>query len=464
MSLSERLKEIKGRSAIVRRVNLPASLKLETCYEQVSLKYDQVTPIQKTDYIALLAKLFLAAKAGEISKLSLREMRLSASCLFDGESKLADNSKFLGQFLDAQRSIRSRATVKRLIHAYFLHFDPKHSGIKQIGMFLRETVGSIPASSKWVWPERHRKFQLFDPTQATERVARVLVSSQNPRKELNELGLSGPLMVSGFSANAFLNVLHLTERSLMSNPRNGDVERIIAWIEADDGGIYYSAHRSAVANTFLRPWNLRDPDPALRQKIQTFLLEKLSDPRIDRGAWLGTDDTAREVMTRWLAKATLEQFLKVVDRVAAKHQWEYRRAFWNAYIGKGVVANAWVAFGSTGAQVARGIADATADSLMRRFATLAGANPDQAVLLLSIGDLVIADWSHNGRLRIWRRGNPSAPDFSQPSYIAVELRADSEFDTVHLPPDGWQSKAESYIRRHTGIKLQASEYLPTQAG
>jgi hypothetical protein len=128
------------------------------------------------------------------------------------------------------------------------------------------------------------------------------------------------------------------------------------------------------------------------------------------------------------------------------------------------VANAWVAFGSNGAQVARRIAENTADSLMRRFATLGGSGADQAVLLLSIGDLIIADWSHNGRLRIWRRGNPSAPEFNLPSYVASDLRTDSEFDTVHLPPDGWQGKAEAYIRRHTGIKLLEAEYMPRRMG
>src|SRR5207253_3012307 len=132
-----------------------------------------------------------------------------------------------------------------------------------------------------------------------------------------------------------------------------------------------------------------------------------------------------------------------------------------AYINKRMVGNAWVAFGSNGAHVARQIAKSTDDKLMRRFATLGGASSDQAVLLLSIGDLVIADWSHNGRLRIWRRGNESAPEFSLPSYLAPDLRADSDFDTVHLPPDGWQRKAETYIRRHTGISLTEAEYMPS---
>ena len=165
-------------------------------------------------------------------------------------------------------------------------------------------------------------------------------------------------------------------------------------------------------------------------------------------------------MIRWLAQATLEQFLKVVDRVAPNHQWDYRRAFWNAYIERRAVGNAWVAFGSSGTQIAKRLADHSGDALMRRFATLMAASSDHAVLLLQIGDLVIADWSHNGRLRIWRRSNPNAPELNRSSYLAAELRGDADFETVHRPPDGWQSKAEAHIRKHTGIRLNEAEYMP----
>ncbi len=398
MSLSERLKELKGARILIRRPQLPLSLKIERSYNQVSQKYDQITPVRKVDYDALLTKLQLVAKSRAMATLSQREMRLSASCLFDGEIRLADDHNFLAQFLDAQRSIRSRVAIRRLIHAYCSHFETGHPGIRQIGIFLREAVSTIPSSKRWVWPERHRQFGLFDPAQAPARLAELTINSLNPRKKLEEIGLGGQLMVSGLSANVFLSALKLIQRNLSTDPKLEDVDRVIAWVQDDDGKMYYSAHRGAVANTLLLPWTKRIPDQNIRQKVQSFLLDKLSDPRIDRGAWLGVDDTARDVMIRWLAQATLEQFLKVVDRVAAKHQWDYRRAFWNAYIEKSVVANAWVAFGSNVAQVARRIAENTADSLMRRFATLGGSGADQAVLLLSIGDLIIADW--NSLLRI----------------------------------------------------------------
>jgi hypothetical protein len=459
MSLSERINELKSLRSIVRPPRLRSTTKIERSCDELTKRYEQIGSVASFDYTALLAKLQSVAQSREISSLSLREMRLAASCLFDGDPRLAEDGKFLELYLGALRSIRSRLAIKRLIHTYCVHFDQRHPGIRQIGMFLREAVSTIPANRQWLWPKRHQSHGLFNPTQAPERLCELAMTSQNPRKELETAGLGG-LLAGGLSSAVFLNALTLTERRLTTNPTIEDVDRIVAWVKAAHGEIYYSAHRGAIANALLLPWRTRTPEELVREKIQRFLVENLGDPRIDRGAWLGTDEAAREVITRWLAQATLEQFLKVVDRVAEKHQWDYRRAFWSAYIEKGFVANAWVAFGSTGAHVARNIAQTTSDSLMSRFGTLSGSGVDQAVLLLNIGDLIVADWSHNGRLRIWRKGNAAAPRFNLSNYAASELRANSDFDTVHSPPDGWQGKAENYIRKHTGIRLTERDYLP----
>ena len=464
MSLKERLTELDGRRTIIRRIRLPVSLNIERSYHQVSLKYDHVGSMEKVDYEALQAKLRLAAKSDTVSSLSQRDMRLCASCLFDGDPHLADDLEFLDKFLDALLPTRSRVAIKRLIHAYFNHFNAESRSIRRIGKFLREAISTIPTSRHWSWTERHQQLKLFDPTSVVEQLASVAMESLDPTKAFEERGLSGQLMVSTLAVAVFLRVLQLTEDKLTSNPQLESVDRVIAWVESDGGGMRYFGNRGSIANALLLPWTKGNPDEDIRQKIQSFLLNKLSDPRVDGGAWLGTKDAALGVMTRWLAQATLEQFLKVVDHVAAKHQWEYRRAFWNAYIEKRVVENAWVAFGTSGAEVARRIAERTTDNLMRQFATLSGAGSDQAVLLLSIGDLIIADWSHNGRLRVWRRGNPSAPEFSLRSYLASDLRNGSEFDTVHIPSDGWQAKAEAYIRRHTGIRMLESEYMPSGFG
>ena len=133
MSLSERIGELKALRVIVRAPRLPERTKIERIYDELCIRYEEISRIDKVDYAALLGKLRSAARVRDLSSLSLRDMRLSASCLFEGETKLADDQRFLELYLGALRSIRSRLAIKRLIHAYCAHFDEKHSGIRQIG-------------------------------------------------------------------------------------------------------------------------------------------------------------------------------------------------------------------------------------------------------------------------------------------------------------------------------------------
>jgi hypothetical protein len=460
LSLKERIDELKQTRTIVRAPRLPLTLKIQQSLDRLT-RYSgvAVSSIHAIDYEAILSKLG-PSPAQALSQLTIRELRLVASCLFDTKRQLANDHEFLDKFLDSLRSIKSRIAVKRLIHTYCTHFDPNHTGIKRIGGFLTEVM--LKRDWRWDWPKRHREHKIFDPAFVVQHLAGRTNDSQDPKAVLEEAGLGGQLLSSGLSTHVFLTALKAVQKKLETNPKLEHVDQAIAWVQSDSNAKHFTAHYAALANALLLPWADRDPAGGIREKTQTFLLSNLGDPRIDKGPWLRPNPLAHEIMNRWLAQATLEQFLKVVDRVAARHQWEYRRAFWSAYIEKRVVGNSWVVFGSDGAHVARRLAEESTDKFMSKFATLSGASPNQSVLLLKIADLVIADWSHNGRLRIWRKGNLNSPEFDRPSYLAAELRAKPDFEIPHLPPDGWQRKAESYIRKQSGIRVAEYEYMPSR--
>jgi hypothetical protein len=430
VSLRERVQDLAGIRTIIRPPRLPVTARIEQSLAQVIERYDRPVKVDKVEYDVLSARL----RAGySLSNLTLREIRLAASCLCEGESRPIDDSRFLTQYLDVLRSIRSRIAVRRLIGTYISHFDPNHPGIRQIGGFLTEAMSSL--GCRWEWPERHRKFKLFDPDLVPLQLFHLTRRSDKPREELAKAGLVGSLSASNLSAHVFLEAMKDARTHL--EPSIEGVDRLAAWVRGAGTRMHFSEYRNVFADTLLLPWTSKTPDNHLRNRIQNCVLEFLGDPRMDKVSWLRSDAAAQAVIVRWLAEATLEQFLKVVDRVAPKHQWEYRKAFWSAYIEKQVVSNSWVAFGTAGADVARRLAETSDDKLMRQFATLGGASSDQAVLLLQIDDLIIADWSHNGRLRIWKRGGPNTPEFGSTSYLAAQLRASAEFQIWHLPPDGW---------------------------
>jgi hypothetical protein len=92
MSLSERLDELRRAGAIIRLPRLPRKLMIEQSFDRVSARFEHLRPIAQVDYDALVAKLRSVANSRSLSTLTLREMRLAASCLFDGEQKrLADD-------------------------------------------------------------------------------------------------------------------------------------------------------------------------------------------------------------------------------------------------------------------------------------------------------------------------------------------------------------------------------------
>src|SRR5260370_28448095 len=159
---------------------------------------------------------------------------------------------------------------------------------------------------RWDWPERHKRFKLFDPAEAPRLLAELTIDSGDPRGELEKVGLTGQLLSSGLSAHIFLAALKVIQERLETGARVEEVDRAIAWVGAENGSTHFLAHRSALANALLLPWSERDPEQEIHRRIQSYLFDNLGDPRIDGGSWTGTDDDARAVMVRWLAQATLE--------------------------------------------------------------------------------------------------------------------------------------------------------------
>ena len=73
---------------------------------------------------------------------------------------------------------------------------------------------------------------------------------------------------------------------------------------------------------------------------------------------------------------------------------------------------------------------------------------------MRIGDLVFAEWSHNGRLRGWDADSQRKPEFYKDRYFRDELCENSSYDIVHHHKGKWVSDVERYIIQQTGIRLQ----------
>ncbi|NLH82867.1 MAG: hypothetical protein GX458_18785, partial [Phyllobacteriaceae bacterium] len=177
---------------------------------------------------------------------------------------------------------------------------------------------------------------------------------------------------------------------------------------------------------------------------------------------------SRQIARRWLTELTLRQFLDVVDRVAAENQWKYRRAFWNALWEKDAVDAAWVIFESHGAHEARRMFGEEIE-----FGRFDGpVQPGHAVLLMKIGRLTVAEWSHASPCTVW---DAARDEHGPPLYRALyppetlkkpHLAATSEDDLAGRgvfyhrgsASYAWQERIADFLRRHARVNLTRNSY------
>ena len=178
----------------------------------------------------------------------------------------------------------------------------------------------------------------------------------------------------------------------------------------------------------------------------------------DKG-WRFVDEKSIKLVFRWLIGESLEQFFSIIDSMALEHQWKYRKAFWKAYYDKGVLDEAWVAFGPGAILHARRLFGANFSAGELEGAT----QSNQSVLIIKIKDLVLAEWSHNGKCRAWKSNDKFSPATYKSKYYGSSLRTSSMKIVKTLQQDGishqqsenyhWQRRLAEFIYDETGIRM-----------
>ncbi len=185
------------------------------------------------------------------------------------------------------------------------------------------------------------------------------------------------------------------------------------------------------------------------------------DPRAKPAKWRTVMDQspgAYAVLLRWLTRASVLQFLDIVDRsmpdVPSKLMWSYRRAFWMSYLmGDGTAPTidaAWVAFGAYGARLARKAAQESGDRSFSAFGLQYDKSADHAALIIKMGDLLIVDWSHSAKYNVWRKGDKRQPELFKDRYAIGELYSAPLQDSHSSPATyTWQKKLARVIEGKT---------------
>lgn len=419
-------------------------------------------PPHQPDLAALWKRLDAADRSGNYAAITDGDWRDSPWCGWRVEGSaapLVQRLTFARRYSQWIEGRQRKGDYRRLIQAWLLHFN-RENPPRSAATLIIKACAMWP---EWLWAQRHASLDLFDVENGPANLAGHVLDDTRPVREvLRERGLGEWLQTGGYAEAAFAAALVDVPRRLrlsVSEARGLDlVRRTLEWAESSSGDIQFPNLRAPVAEALLVPWLQSAPPKAVERTITSFLLKAFGDPRMQRTRWNGVNDSATNVFKRWLTGATLEAFIRVIERVAEKDHWKYRKAFWMAYYRAGHVLDAWVVLGPEAKWISREFADLKGQSAE----LIKPLQSNHSVLLLRIGNLVVADWSHNGKCRVWREGDLYAPKLYRTKYEAGDLRAATDFEVVHhgSSAGGWQLKIHDHIRGLTGIRLSSSNYMP----
>lgn len=211
---------------------------------------------------------------------------------------------------------------------------------------------------------------------------------------------------------------------------------------------------SLYANALLGHWHRQgsDPDETTKRVIQNFMIDQFGDPRIKKMIWNDAGE-AKSVLLRWLVAQSLDLMLHVLSASNDTGQWKERAEFWRGYIEIDVVTDAWVVFGRSAYQAAMTMVK-EGDLAKGEFGRLhgGGAEPMHSVLLIRIGDLVISEWTHSGKVRFYDVGGVHTPAFYKSTYHPHLIRQGAGAKEELIHHINWQPKFARLIHRYTAIE------------
>lgn len=354
------------------------------------------SPAPPADFLENVRRNLVAAShSGQFSP---KDLRYAPWLLWNGDPPAAMLPYLRPRLFNQART--SSATLRRLIEVYLRDFNPRGPGLVEAAACIRAalTKGEPRFDS---WRVAQNEVHLFDPEHGPAALAARLLVDQPPERVLARYNLDNPLRAAGNYMIAIEDAIRAQTAQVLRKFGTAGLKHILQ-ILAPAGVLRFKSHVASTGRALLRAWLDYGSEPALalQEPVRRTLLHWLGDPRLPSGShrWSAVGEQETALMRRWLTRASLDLFFKLIDQHLLDAQWRYRHAFWLAYLEKGAISDAWLALGRDACDSAAAIRE-----LGGAYGRLRGrgVTANQSALLLRIGPLVISEFTHNGKLRIW---------------------------------------------------------------
>lgn len=210
----------------------------------------------------------------------------------------------------------------------------------------------------------------------------------------------------------------------------------------------------------------------LRQPLQSYVLQKWQDPRI-AGAdvhWRDISDEAQQIFTRWITKEDLRFFFDIVAKACGDSNFEYRKAFWLAYLED--ISSCRPVLRKDAEYLFRYDEQALEYYQNRRPATLKGGTKDQHAFIIQMYDFTFVEFSTAGACYVYYNydldGNLNLPfELRNAEYNMNELR--SRESVIHRVVHSrssqyyWQNNFSLWLEDEIGIETSRSYQLDSES-
>ena len=193
----------------------------------------------------------------------------------------------------------------------------------------------------------------------------------------------------------------------------------------------------------------------LRQPLQSYVLREWGDPRITGGAarWRGVSDEAKQIFTRWITREDLRFFFDVVARACDDHKFEYRKAFWLAYLEH--ISFCRPVLRRNARDLFRNDSQILEYYRERRPATLTGGDSNLHAFIIQMGNYTFVEFSTAGACYVYDDINrPFSLGDSKYSVSELRWRGRETHWQPHPSSERylWQRNFASWLRSNLGIE------------
>lgn len=441
-SLSEALQGFSARS--LPRHSIPEIAKLSAACARF-----RSSDAGRRNYAGRLGEILAQIRTGELHSITRRNVRfvLAAAGMW-AETTPGDLLPIIAELERRNDDGLYRASLSALLATYQ---NKTFSDVMR--EFLRRHIHALRAGTR-LFVDQSGILETNDLTPFAQRA----VDSNNLQIFCVEKGISANILASNYGTALKLEALRLAARSDDENLLRTVSDWAFSGIVGTPVGAFYEAMLYGVSS--------ETPSPSVQKIIVSVLVEKFGDPRLE--PWPGltgaNNERRREycvtTVRRWLSIEYLDLFIRIIEDTAEDRQFKPRKDFWLKYFEKDAVSDITLILASDAGRIARRKRAELENGEHMQWATLSNSLQNQSVLLMRIGDLIIAEWSHSGAIRFWNARSQNAPRFHEGDYLGAALRngsikvkVGSEYreSIIHHENGQWMKWAEQAIRYHTGI-------------